>query len=107
MAENRAADKLAKGARENETKQGTTRVAENPASLADHGIDKHLEGAPARRRHGQSSPRRFMSGKTRFWTLPGQAAYSFRIALNKLSWHTVVSNRVSKPVKGGRIGSER
>jgi hypothetical protein len=66
MAENRAADKLAKGARENETKQGTTRVAENPASLADHGIDKHLEGAPARRRHGQSSPRRFMSGKTRF-----------------------------------------
>jgi hypothetical protein len=56
MAEYRAADKLAKGARENETNQGTTRVAENPASLADHGIDKHFEGAPARRRHGQSSP---------------------------------------------------
>jgi hypothetical protein len=33
--------------------------------LADHGIDKHLE-APARRRHGRSSPRRFMFGKTRF-----------------------------------------
>jgi hypothetical protein len=67
MAEDRAADKLAKGVRENETNQGTTRVAENPASLADHGIDKHLE-APARRRHGRSSPRRFMFGKTRFRT---------------------------------------
>ena len=41
MAELKAADKLAKGAKEPGSKRGTTRVSEKP-TLAEQGIDKNL-----------------------------------------------------------------
>jgi N6-adenosine-specific RNA methylase IME4 len=42
MEDKRAADKLAKGARQRGTKRGTTRGNETPASLAAEGVDKDL-----------------------------------------------------------------
>jgi hypothetical protein len=65
MAEDRAADKLAKGAEKTKRIKARPGLPKTPRHWPDHGIDKHLE-APARRRHGRSSPRQFMSGKTRF-----------------------------------------
>jgi N6-adenosine-specific RNA methylase IME4 len=42
IAADREAGRLARGAREPGTQRGTTRGAENPASLADQGVDKEL-----------------------------------------------------------------